>query len=513
MVRGRSIPMRGMYKKWVARADQSELFKKKGGIVRTPEKYRDLLYPPSVQEIDGIPLCMIKQEDQRTLAVLDAHSLGFSGLELKTGNRKIWFCPLDHGNAVHLRSRLAYTSPTTLRDRSITFGVGDRLGIATPGHIRVLRRYCVSPVLAQQSPRELELGGRTYRDIIDPATWAVFQEGFTEPWGADGDHLKTVEWVKEAVSQGFSMITADLSDHMDTGYAELRDDALHKAYDSLGPAYRRRIERDYLGYAIRLDSGERIAFSAKTLAQVSLVYHRAIEHARILYHACTEGGRQPDFEVSIDETDTPTPPEAHVFVARELQTMGLKIVSIAPRFIGKFEKAVDFEGDIEKFKRSFSTHSTIAAHFGHKLSIHSGSDKFSIYPLIGDLTSARFHLKTCGTSWLLALSVIAHVDPSLFRDLYDYAESSFSAARRYYQSVVSPDALSDIGQLNDKQLPGLLEHKNERQVLHITYGHILSNRKLKQRIYAVLTRNIEQYWILLEEHIGKHLRMLGVKER
>ncbi len=512
-MKGRSIPVRRIYKKWVARADQRGLFTKKGGITRTPEKYRDLLYPSSVQEIDGIPLCMIKQEDQRALAVFDAYSLGFSGLEFKTGGRKVWICPLDHGNAVHLRSRVAYTSPVMLRDRAITFGVGDRLGIATPGHIRVLRRYRVSPVLAQQSPRELELVGRTYRDVIDPATWAVFQEGFAEPWGADGDHLKTVEGVKEVVSQGFTMITADLSDHIRTEHAGLRSDALHEAYSRLNPAYRRRIEKEYLGHSVTLVSGERVAFSGETLARISLVYHRALEHARTLYHACTNGERHPDFEISIDETDTHTPPEVHVFVARELQTMGLKILSLAPRFIGKFEKAVDYEGDMERFKRTFSTHCAIAEHFGHKLSIHSGSDKFSIYPLIGDLTKARFHLKTSGTSWLLALSVIAQVAPRLFRDLYDYAGLSFSAASRYYRTVVSRNTLSGIGHMNDRQLPGLLERRDERQVLHITYGQILSNKKLKQRIYGVLNRNIEHYWRLLEDHFGKHLRMLGVKVR
>ncbi len=93
-------------------------------------------------------------------------------------------------------------------------GVGDRLGIAGPGHIRVFQEYDVYPVFAQQSIRELNLTQRTYKDVLDSTTFSVFREGYTKGFGADGDHLKKPEEVKMALDLGFTMITLDCSEHM-----------------------------------------------------------------------------------------------------------------------------------------------------------------------------------------------------------------------------------------------------------------------------------------------------------
>jgi hypothetical protein len=456
---------------------------------------------------------MIREKDRRALAIFNRKSLGFSGFSYSSGKDHVWLCSLSHENAVRLREQLRFTGPTSLRDHRVTFGVGDRLGIATPGHIRVLRIYEVSPVLAQQSPRELELAGRNYADIVDPATWAVLQEGYGEPWGADGDHLKTTQWVYEALSQGCTMITADLTDHIHTAFEKLSGEALKKAYMKLSPDYREEIEQEYLDKPVKLDTGETILFNAETLARVSLVYHKAVAHARDLYEAGTVAGDSLDFEVSIDETDIPTSPEAHVFVARELGRRAVPFVSLAPRFVGRFEKAVDYAGDLDAFKNSFAVHCAIARRYGHKVSIHSGSDKFSMYPLIGEMTELTFHIKTCGTSWLEALSVVAEVDPALFRNVYSFAVQSLPLAAQHYKTVASPEAMIDVHAVGDLELPSLVQSRDERQVLHITYGQILSNRDLKHRLLEVLNRNLERYWQRLEHHIGRHLHLLGVKKR
>jgi hypothetical protein len=171
--------LRRIYQNWFTRAQKKELFTDLGRLEYNLERHQDLLYPSSVQCISGVVLCLIRQGEERALAVFDQDSLGFSGQAFHSGKNWVWLCPLNHGNALHLRKTVTSTAPAALRDRAITFGVGDRLGIATPGHIRILRRFHLSPVLAQQSPRELELAGRSYRDIVDPVTWAVFQEGYT----------------------------------------------------------------------------------------------------------------------------------------------------------------------------------------------------------------------------------------------------------------------------------------------------------------------------------------------
>ena len=501
------------YQRWFSLAQRRGLFKKGGGVEQYAGRFGDLLFPSSLQHIDGVLLCLIRCGGRRCIAIFSDDAMGFTGHHVHSGADHVWFCALNHENAVHLRRQLLFTAPSSLSRRTASFGVGDRLGIATPGHIRILRRFMISPVLAQQSPRELELAGRSYKDIIDPATWAVFQEGFAEPWGADGDHLKSVQWVREARSLGCTMITADLTDHIQSDPAKLHGNALKEEYEKLSPAYRRQIEGEYIGQHVTLDTGERIEFSRETLARISVTYTHAVLHAQTLFNAGSEFKGAFDFEVSIDETDTPTSAEAHVFVARELEKLRVPLLSLAPRFIGTFEKAIDYSGDLAAFKRSFSTHSAIARRFGHKLSIHSGSDKFSIYPLIGELTDATYHIKTCGTSWLEALALVAEINPALFRELYRYAKTSLPIASRYYKTVASPEQMIDDQSLQDRELLSLIQRRDERQLLHITYGQILSNRLLKQKLLELLHSNIELYWERLESHIGKHLHSLGVSKR
>ena len=99
-----------------------------------------------------------------------------------------------HRNAECLRKAVPYTAPSPLADFDATLGVGDRLGIASAGHIRLFKKlddetvrkgsYTFAPVFAQQSVREITLCDRTYEDVLDSASWAVFQENFRKPWGA-----------------------------------------------------------------------------------------------------------------------------------------------------------------------------------------------------------------------------------------------------------------------------------------------------------------------------------------
>ena len=103
-------------------------------------------------------------------------------------------------NHAHERGKSAARSPVHRAaapgKMALTIGPGDRLGLAGAGHISAIRGFQAWPVLAQQSMRELTLTVRTYADVIDASTWAVFAAGYREPWGADGDHLKTEDQVR-----------------------------------------------------------------------------------------------------------------------------------------------------------------------------------------------------------------------------------------------------------------------------------------------------------------------------
>ena len=217
-------------------------------------------------------------------------------------------------------------------------------------------------------------------------------------------------------------------------------------------------------------------------------------------------------EISVDETETPTSPEEHFFIASELRRLGVRWVSLAPRFVGRFEKGVDYIGDpstssgqaLDTFSAEFARHAAVARALGpYKLSLHSGSDKFSIYPLVARLADGLVHLKTAGTSYLEALRAIAQVHPALFREILAFARERYETDRATYHvsaqlaNVPAPSALSDA------DLPTLLEQFDARQVLHVTFGSVLD--RFGDRLLEGLWKHEETYHNLLASHFRRHL--------
>src|SRR6185369_2546290 len=123
-------------------------------------------------------------------------------------------------------------------------------------------------------------------------------------------------------------------------------------------------------------------------------------------------GRPFVLEMSVDESETVTTLAEHIYIANELKRLGVRWVSLAPRYVGHFEKGVDYIGDLKGFAESFRNHLAVSRTFGpYKLSLHSGSDKFSIYPIAAEIAGSLVHLKTAGTSYLEALRAIAQINP------------------------------------------------------------------------------------------------------
>jgi hypothetical protein len=304
------------------------------------------------------------------------------------------------------------------------------------------------------------------------------------------------------------MITADLSDHINYKYAGMTGDKLIREYNELDDRYRERIEKLYSA-KVNISENCILDFSPENLASVALVYGGAVKHAINLYNACKSVNDDFDFEVSIDETETATTAEAHYFVALELKEKGIDYSSIAPRFVGEFQKGIDYIGNLLDFEECFSEHADIAGHFGYKISVHSASDKFSAYPVIADNLKGAAHIKTSGTNWLCALKVIASLDPAFYRILHTYSYKVFNTAKAYYH--VTPDFtdINDMVLLKDDELYKIFDNPNDRQVLHIAYGEILKVDEYKKGIYDTLNNNIEKYWDELESHIGRHLELLG----
>lgn len=439
--------------------------------------------------------------------------LGFSGSECICADcdKKMILAPLTHENMNALRKAYPWTAPARVLTRDKTVGVGDRLGIAGDGHLKVFKAFPeVTPILSQQSIRELNLTGRTFGNVIDCASAAVFRNGYTSGFGADGDHVKTASEVDYAIQSGCTMITLDCSEHIDNSIESLSEAQVKAKY-----VQDKELEDLYLNKSFDIGEGITITFGEDLFRRTVLIYKKAIEHALNIYRTHLfgkDGSQLADFEISIDETMTPTLPEQHFFVANELVRKGVNIATVAPRFCGEFQKGIDYIGDINQFAKEMKIHAAISRKFGYKISIHSGSDKFSVFPSAGKETRGRFHLKTAGTNWLEAMKLVAMKDPALYREIHQYAlDYAFAKATAYYHVTTDLTKIPALSTLSDSQLPDLFKNNDSRQLIHITYGLILEEKnadgspRFRERLYELWRQNREMYSSLLESHIGHHV--------
>ena len=420
-------------------------------------------FEKSINEIGSSVIFMAKEKGQSFIIISGKDQQGFNAK--KTGDN-IFRAELTHENACVMRKLFPFTAPVRGLKQDKSFGLGDRLGIATPGHIDLFADKDVFPVFSQQSIRELNLTNRAYEDVLDAASFAVFREGYKKGFGADGDHLKTEKDVEYALSLGFTMITLDCSEHIKSNLAEAGAVALSQYYIDKYADKKFEIE------------GNTIVFSEEELKQCIYIYADAISFAVGIYKKFFSSGKyNADFEISIDETVSVTSPLHHFFAAKELLDAGVSFATIAPRFCGEFQKGIDYIGDISQFEKEITVHAAIARLFGYKLSIHSGSDKFSVFPVIGRVTQGKYHVKTAGTNWLEAMRTAALIDHALYRDVHCYALTAFDEARKYYHVTTDLTKLPDIKTIKDEDLPKLFESNEVRQVIHITYDLILSKKK------------------------------------
>jgi hypothetical protein len=422
-------------------------------------------------------------------------------------------CPLTHSNRLALNKCLDYTNPQPFGKNTATFGAGDRLGLASPGHIRTISKSFAKPVLAQQSKRELELTSRTYHDVLDSASFTIFQEGYKNGFGADGDHLKLEYDIIEALNCGYTMITLDCSEKIGKDIESLSASKLNNLYSRIPSDTRIKLEKKYLGYTFNIN-GYSIRYTKNELVKDILIYYEAILYITYIYNKyISTCGRDIDFEISIDETDSVTSEHGHFFVASELADVEIDVTSIAPRFVGEFQKGIDYMGDIKAFEKQLEIHAAIADYFGYKLSIHSGSDKFSVFHLIGSYTRKRLHIKTSGTNWLEAIGTIAECNPLLYRAIHKYAIKHFNEAKNHYHVSSDISKIPDVDTVSDEFLKKYLDDNNSRQLLHITYGYVLKNSEIKSSIYDTLSQNENIYISRLERHIGRHLELTGLNKR
>jgi hypothetical protein len=476
----------------------------------------------------GGAVMMVRDGNRRRLLVVELVESGLAALfrgERWVVEAGLEACcgELDHHNAVAVRKAVEFARPQPL-GLDDSFGLGDRLGIAGPAHLRAMRGSGFKVVLAQQSIRELERTERTPDEVMDAATWAVLEEGWREPWGADADHLKTPADVELMAEAGFTMFTIDPGDHVvdaadEMAIPELERSAAELPWSDLDDSLRNALKR-YADIGVHVSPELTLEPSQEDVLRAWVKYGASLAHTAAMYRhiSATMGERPFEVEVSVDETASVTTPFEHWLVASELRRLGVEWIGLAPRFIGDFEKGIDYRGDLEVFRGEYLKHLAIAEALGpYKISIHSGSDKFGVYRVIGEIGRGGVHVKTAGTSYLEALRTIASCEPELFREILDFSRSLYEHERRTYHVSAVLDRVPGGVDLADDELPALFEDEDARQVLHVTFGRVLTEKKedgsylFKDRLLAALEDHEEAHCQNLVAHFRRHTAPFGAR--
>ena len=224
----------------------------------------------------------------------------------------------------------------------------------------------------------------------------------------------------------------------------------------------------------------------------------AIKEAGKIYRHIAEKKGADNFvtEVSMDEVDEAQTPEELRYILREIAREGIPVQTIAPKFTGRFNKGVDYRGDLARFEREFEQDLMVieeaVREYGLpenlKLSIHSGSDKFSIYPIMGRLIRKHdkgIHIKTAGTTWLEENIGLAVADPAaleLAKKIYVNALGRMAELTVPYATVIDVDTTKlptpeEVAKWDADTYARTMRHNQEdplynpsfRQLIHVSY--------------------------------------------
>jgi hypothetical protein len=372
--------------------------------------------------------------------------------------------------------------------QKFTFGIGDRFakqGLAQLQAILNAREAGIDiyPVW-NKSNREHSIIKSKPDDVRAEADASVAALGFAGSYYVDADHigLKTVD----AFIPASDFFTLDVADF--TGKA-----ADAGAIEAFSKAVRR-----YTGSLSIPGIEQAFDLTEKTVRGAAEKFLLAVQEAgRIYRHVAEKKGRGRFItEVSVDETDAAQNPVELFLILAMIAEEGIPIQTIAPKFTGRFNKGVDYVGDLAQFEREFDEDLSVIAfaidEFGLpdtlKLSVHSGSDKFAIYPIINRLVkkhNAGLHVKTAGTTWLeevIGLSESGGEGLALVKEIYAQAHEHFTELVAPYSTVIDidPDKLPEPKSVMDwssAQFAGALRHiesspqynPNFRQLLHVGF--------------------------------------------
>ncbi len=368
-----------------------------------------------------------------------------------------------------------------------SFGTGDRFARQGKAQLRSIIKakkqgVHISPVW-NKSYREHQIIGTSPREVQEEADQAVADAGWDDPYFVDADHIGmgNVDYFLEHSN----FFTIDVADYIGSSAGEETVDSfVVKHNDLIGSVRIKGIDEPFV-------------ISEEKVRQVVSDFLRAIEEVDTVYNYIIDNKEEKSvIEVSIDEVETPQTPVELLLILRMLADRNIELDTIALKFSGRFNKGVDYVGDVDEFASEFEQDLLVIDYavreFGLpeqlKLSIHSGSDKFSLYQPMHYLINKHdkgLHLKTAGTTWLeelIGLALAGDEAADIVKDIYREAVDRYDELTGPYATVIdiSTSELPSAGDVNDwngEQIANALRHdpthpefnSNFRQLLHCAY--------------------------------------------
>ena len=369
-----------------------------------------------------------------------------------------------------------------------------------------------------KSNREHLIVGSKPESVRAAAEAAVRETGWTKPYHVDADHI-TLESV-DGFLDSSDYFTIDVANSIGKPAESDKVESFLRAHSEL----QQPIELAGLD--------RRLTISREDMMRIAHKYLAATQEAGRIYRRVASKKAADSFitEVSMDETDSPQTPAELLVILAALADESVPLQTIAPKFTGRFNKGVDYVGDTAQFEAEFCADLAVIAHAvriyhlpaGLKLSVHSGSDKFSIYPAIRRAlgkSGAGVHVKTAGTTWLEELIGLAEAGGeglALAKQIYAEAYAHSQELSAPYATVIDIDAArlptpDQVMSWRSGQFVGALRHDQTcpefnpsfRQLLHVGYkiAAKLGRRYLDmlEACEESITRNVTAN--LFERHI------------
>jgi len=369
-----------------------------------------------------------------------------------------------------------------------SIGIGDRFGHQGRAQLQALMKarefgLDVAPVW-NKSYREHSIIGTSPADTRREADIAVEQCGWSGAYFVDADHINLTN-------------VDDFIPHSDFFTIDVADFIGEKAAPDDIAAFVKSNAK-YLG-SMAIPGIERtFEITTDLIEQIALKYLRAVQEAGNIYRHIENIRGKDNFvtEVSTDEAELPQTPIELFFILAALALEGVPLQTIAPKFTGRFNKGVDYAGDVNRFSREFEQDVAVIVHAINKfslptnlkLSVHSGSNKFSIYPPIHRTLrkfDAGVHIKTAGTTWLeelIGLALAGGDGLTIAKEVYRRAFGRFDELCKPYATVIdinknrlpTPD---EVAGWDEKTFADSLRHDQScpnynpdfRQLLHVGY--------------------------------------------